>query len=252
MKYFDIFEAYLICVCVCVCGILILDCEALEEYFKRLGEVVHGLGKAFWKSLGLEKCYIEKEFNLESGFDLSIITLYPPNFQSKGSVGLPSHPDPGVLCLLCKTLTVVSKYNPIKRNCWVNVTIPPNTIFIQIGDQLEVINLYVLYIYNTCMYVLYRLITWLNVLVLLKILSNGKFKSHVHRVMVEKNKVKWISVGTLRGPSLDTFVKPATEFVDDSHPPAYLGMTYKRSLEANGDAIDVQSCIQQPHLSPAA
>lgn len=40
--------------------------------------------------------------------------------------------------------------------------------------------------------------------------------------------------------------KPAPEFVDDSHPPAYRGATYKQSLEANGGTeIDVQSSIDQ-------
>ena len=60
------------------------------------------------------------------------------------------------------------------------------------------------------------------------------------------NKVKRISVATLHGPSLDAYVKPAPEFVDDSHPPAYRGATYKQSLEAHGgDEIDVQSSLEQ-------
>lgn len=59
-----------------------------------------------------------------------------------------------------------------------------------------------------------------------------------------------LSVATLHGPSLDTFVSPAVEFVDESHPPAYRGMTYKQSLEADGaDEIDVQSSLQQLRLA---
>ncbi|KAH7519721.1 hypothetical protein FEM48_Zijuj08G0067400 [Ziziphus jujuba var. spinosa] len=159
--------------------------EAMEEYFKRLREVVHGLAKALSKTLGLEEGYIEKAFNLESGFDVSAMNLYPPNFRSKGSVGVPDHTDPGLfVSLICD------------------------------------------------------------------ILSNGKYKSHVHRVVLEKNKVKRISVATLHGPSLDTFVSPAIEFVDKSHRPAYRGMTYKQSLEANGgDEIDVQSNIEHLRLA---
>lgn len=66
---------------------------------------------------------------------------------------------------------------------------------------------------------------------------------------MDNNKVKRISVATLHGPSLDAFVSPAPEFVDDSHPPAYRGMTYKQSLQANGsDEIDVQSSIEQIRL----
>ncbi|XP_048334694.1 2-oxoglutarate-dependent dioxygenase 21, chloroplastic isoform X2 [Ziziphus jujuba] len=84
----------------------------------------------------------------------------------------------------------------------------------------------------------------------LKILSNGKNKSHVHRVVVEKNKARRLTVATLHGPSLDTFVSPAVEFLDDSHPPLYRGKTYKQSLEANGhDEIDVQFSLQQIRLA---
>ena len=65
-------------------------------------------------------------------------------------------------------------------------------------------------------------------------------------MIVDNNKVKRISVATLHGPSLDSFVSPAPEFVDESHPPMYRGMTYKQSLEANGgDEIDVQSSLEQ-------
>ncbi|XP_015888460.1 2-oxoglutarate-dependent dioxygenase 19 [Ziziphus jujuba] len=192
--------------------------EAMEEYFKRLREVVHGLAKALSKTLGLEEGYIEKAFNLESGFDVSAMNLYPPNFRSKGSVGVPDHTDPGLfVSLICDVnsgLQILSH-----KGNWINANIPRNTIFMQIGDHLE-------------------------------ILSNGKYKSHVHRVVLEKNKVKRISVATLHGPSLDTFVSPAIEFVDKSHRPAYRGMTYKQSLEANGgDEIDVQSNIEHLRLA---
>ena len=55
---------------------------------------------------------------------------------------------------------------------------------------------------------------------------------------------------TLHGPSLDKFISPGREFVDDDHPEAYHGMTYKGSLEANGqDQIDVQSSLGKPSLA---
>ncbi|CAI0623698.1 unnamed protein product [Linum tenue] len=90
---------------------------------------------------------------------------------------------------------------------WINVHIPPNAILIQLGDQLE---------------------------------------SHIHRVLVGKYKARRISIGTLHGPSIDKLVAPALEFVDDTHPLAYHGMTYSDALEANNRyEIEVQSCIEQ-------
>jgi hypothetical protein len=61
--------------------------------------------------------------------------------------------------------------------------------------------------------------------------------------------VQRISVVTLHGPSLDKFIVPAAEFVDDENPQNYIGMTYKESLEANGgNEIDVQSSLDQIKL----
>lgn len=80
-------------------------------------------------------------------------------------------------------------------------------------------------------------------------MTNGKYKSHIHRVFVNNNTVERISVVTLHGPSLDKIVSPAPEFVDEHHPKGYIGMTYKQSLHANGgDEIDVQSSLDQIRL----
>ncbi|PRQ24945.1 putative flavanone 3-dioxygenase [Rosa chinensis] len=188
--------------------------EAMEEYFKRLRIIVDGLGKAFSKAMGFEECYIEKAFKLDSGFDMSAMNLYPPNFRSKGSIGVPNHTDPGFFVSLIQDVNSGLQILSHKGD-WINVNMPPNAIFINLGDHLE-------------------------------ILTNGKYKSHVHRVVVDNNKVKRISVATLHGPSLDSFVSPAPEFVDESHQPIYRGMTYKQSLEVNGgDEIDVQSSLEQ-------
>ncbi|CAI0544590.1 unnamed protein product [Linum tenue] len=96
---------------------------------------------------------------------------------------------------------------------WINVHIPPHAILIQLGDQLE---------------------------------------SHIHRVLVGSYKTRRISIGTLHGPSINKFVAPTSEFVDDTHPPAYRGITYSEALEANDRyEIEVQSCIEQLRILPA-
>ncbi|XP_030485227.1 2-oxoglutarate-dependent dioxygenase 19-like [Cannabis sativa] len=189
--------------------------ETMEDYYRRMREVVHGLGKAISKTLGMEESFIEKAFKLESGFDVSAMNLYPPNFKSKGSIGVPDHTDPGFFVSLIQDinggLQILSH-----QGKWIDVNyMPSNAILINTGDHLE-------------------------------ILSNGKYKSHVHRVVVDNNNVKRVSVATLHGPSLDAFVKPMPEFLDDALPPNYDGTTYKHYLEANGQhLIDVQSNIQQ-------
>ncbi|TYI38786.1 hypothetical protein ES332_A02G053000v1 [Gossypium tomentosum] len=140
--------------------------------------------------------------------------LYPPSLQSKGSIGLAEHTDPGFFVSLIQDVNGGLQMLSHKGN-WITVNIPRNSIFISIGDHLE-------------------------------ILTNGNYKSHIHQVILDNNEVKRISMATLHGPSLDTFVAPALGFIDESHPPTYRGMTYKESLELNGfDEIDVQSSLIQ-------
>ncbi|XP_054788323.1 2-oxoglutarate-dependent dioxygenase 19-like [Prosopis cineraria] len=194
--------------------------EVLGEYHKEMRNIVEGLARAMSKALGFEENYIEKAFNLESGFDVSALNLYPPNHASKGHVGIGDHTDPGFIITLMQDvdggLQILSH-----NGKWLNAYIPYHAILIQLGDHLE-------------------------------ILTNGKYKSHVHRVIVGNNKVQRFTVATLHGPSLDKFVAPAPEFVDEDHPRAYVGMTYKQSLEAKGhDEIDVQSSLDKIRLLDA-
>ncbi|KAA3485348.1 1-aminocyclopropane-1-carboxylate oxidase 1-like [Gossypium australe] len=188
--------------------------DAIGKYLKGMHEVEQGLAKAISTTLGYEETYIEKEFKLEAGFDVATLNLYPPSLQSKGSTGLAEHTDPGFFVSLIQYVNGGLQVLSHKGN-WITVNIPRNTIFVGIGDHFE-------------------------------ILTNGKYKSHIHQVILDNNEVKRISMAILHGPSLDTFVAPAPGFIDDSHPPSYRGMTYKESLELNGfDEIDVQSSLIQ-------
>ncbi|XP_028781576.1 flavanone 3-dioxygenase 3-like [Neltuma alba] len=192
----------------------------LNEYHKEMRNIVVGLARAMSRTLGFEENYIEKAFNLESGFDVSAMNLYPPNHASKSHFGVVDHIDPGFIITLVQDvnggLQILSH-----NGKWINVCIPHHAILIQLGDHLE-------------------------------ILTNGKYKSHVHRVAVGNNKVQRFTVVTLHGPSIDKFVAPAREFVDEDHPQAYLGMTYKQSLEAKGhNEIDVKSSLDKIRLPNA-
>ncbi|WCJ43462.1 2-oxoglutarate (2OG) and Fe(II)-dependent oxygenase superfamily protein [Euphorbia peplus] len=191
--------------------------EVLEEYFKGLYDVKIGLGRAISKILGLEENYMEKMFKLETGFDVGAMNMYPPNHNSTSSIGFPPHTDPGFIISLIQDVS--GGLQILSHNAkLINIYIPQNAFLIQLGDQLEV-------------------------------LTNGKYKSHIHHVVVENNKVRRISLATLHGPALETFVAPAEEFTDRIHPPAYRGMTYKDSLEANGHfLVQVQSCLDQVRL----
>lgn len=112
--------------------------KSLEEYCKEMRKIVVGLARAVSKTLGFEEDFIEKAFNLESGFDVMAMNLYPPNAKSKGVVGLSEHTDPGFVITLVQDinggLQILSH-----QGKWINSYIPHRAILIQLGDHLEVL-----------------------------------------------------------------------------------------------------------------
>nr|QGP73765.1 Flavonol synthase/flavanone 3-hydroxylase [Sedum alfredii] len=66
----------------------------------------------------------------------------------------------------------------------------------------------------------------------LEIMSNGRYKSNVHRVVVN-NEATRVSIALAHGPSLETVVQPADELVDDANGDSvmYKAMKYKDYLQ---------------------
>lgn len=78
-----------------------------------------------------------------------------------------------------------------------------------------------------------------------QILTNGKYKSVMHRAVVNKKAAR-ISIGTAHGPSLDTIVNPAPELISEAHPPAYRAIKYKDYLLLQqSNPLDRKSCLDR-------
>lgn len=110
--------------------------EALEDYYQRDREVIINLAKAVSKTLGFEENYLEKEFELETGADVSAMNVYPPGFKPNTQIGLPAHYDPGYLVSLVQNVNGGLQLNYKQK--WINVDMPSNALFINIGDHVEV------------------------------------------------------------------------------------------------------------------
>lgn len=172
--------------------------EPSLEYCKRIRGVARELLKAISESLGLEPCYIEKAMNFEKGLQLFVANFYPPCPEPELAMGLPPHSDHGLLSLV--TQNGIGGFQLQHNGMWVNVNAVPNSLLVNLSDQIE-------------------------------ILSNGKYKSILHRAVVHKNATR-ISLVIANGPSLDTVVSPAPELVKNgSDQPAYIGMTYREYFE---------------------
>ncbi|MBA0754541.1 hypothetical protein Gogos_021778 [Gossypium gossypioides] len=157
-------------------------------------EIVRGISE----SLGLEDKYIEKASSLENCLQIMVANLYPPCPQPELAMGLAAHTDHGLLTLLIQNDTVGLQV--LHKDKWVNIHPIPNSFLVNIGDHIE-------------------------------ILSNGKYKSVLHRAVVNGRDVR-ISIALAHGPAADVAVNPAPMLLEDGQNPlAYPAIKYKEYVE---------------------
>lgn len=78
-----------------------------------------------------------------------------------------------------------------------------------------------------------------------QILTNGKYKSVMHRAVVNKKAAR-ISIGAAHGPALDTIVDPAPDLLTQSHPPAYRAIKYEDYLLLQQtNPLDKKTCLDR-------
>ncbi|GKV35437.1 hypothetical protein SLEP1_g43700 [Rubroshorea leprosula] len=187
------------------------------EYCKIIHQVARELLKGISESLGLEALYIDKAMNLDLGFQILIANLYPACPVPELAMGIPPHSDHGLLTILIQN--GVDGLQLLHKGKWVNVKAVPNSFLVNTADHIE-------------------------------ILSNGKYKSVMHRAVVN-SEVARISLAVANGPSLDTVVRPAEELVDDGdNQPAYVGMKYREYLQLQqSNQLDGKSCLDRVMVS---
>ncbi|KAI3900225.1 hypothetical protein MKW92_004127 [Papaver armeniacum] len=144
--------------------------EVLSEYSKKSRVISKELLKAIMEGLGLDENDNEKSLELISGVQKFSANLYPRCPEPEHAIGLPQHADHGLLTLLMQN--DVGGLQIKNNEKWVAVNTIPNSIMVNIGDHME-------------------------------ILSNGKYKSVVHRAVVN-NKQTRISMVMTNGPPMRT------------------------------------------------
>ncbi|XP_061362139.1 2-oxoglutarate-dependent dioxygenase 19-like [Gastrolobium bilobum] len=186
--------------------------ETLEEYITKTRELIGELLKGISRSLGLEENFIHKRLNVESGSQLLVINFYPPCPDPELVMGLPAHTDHGLLTLLMQN--ELSGLQIQHNGKWIPVHPLPNSFLINTGDHME-------------------------------ILTNGKYKSVIHRAVVNQKATR-ISVGTAYGPPLDNIVSPALELVQEDNPLAYRAIKYSDYLQLQqSHELDKNSCLDR-------
>ncbi|KAK3028350.1 hypothetical protein RJ639_039808 [Escallonia herrerae] len=117
--------------------------ELSLEYCEKTRKVARELLRGITKSLGLEESDMDSALNLDSGFQLFAINLYPPCPQPELAIGLPPHTDRGLVTLLLQN-GVKGLQNGVKglevqhNGKWVTIDALPNSFMVNTSDHLEV------------------------------------------------------------------------------------------------------------------
>lgn len=154
----------------------------MDEYIDQLIKLAEQLSELMCENLGLEKNHIKKAFSGSKGPSVGTkVAKYPHCPHPELVRGLREHTDAGGIILLLQD-DEVPGLEFLKDGEWVRI--PPsenNRIFVNTGDQIEV-------------------------------LSNGIYKSVLHRVMANREGSR-LSVATFYNPASDATISPAPKLL---------------------------------------
>ncbi|KAA8524750.1 hypothetical protein F0562_011173 [Nyssa sinensis] len=202
--------------------------KVMKEFAERLEKLAENLLDLLCENLGLEKGYLKKAFYGSKGPNFGTkVSNYPPCPKPELIKGLRAHTDAGGIILLFQD-DKVSGLQLLKDNQWIDVPPMRHSIVINLGDQLEVI-------------------------------TNGKYKSVLHRVITQTDGTR-MSIASFYNPGDDAIIHPAPalvekeaeqypKFVFDDYMKLYAGLKFQakeprfeamKAMEANvnlGDPI---------------
>ncbi|XP_021900428.1 flavonol synthase/flavanone 3-hydroxylase [Carica papaya] len=167
--------------------------EVNEEYAKYMREVAERLFKSLSLGLGLEADVLK---NAVGGDDLEYllkINYYPPCPRPDLVLGVAPHTDLSSLTILVPN--EVPGLQVFKDDVWIDAKYIPHALIIHLGDQIQ-------------------------------ILSNGKYKSVLHRTTVSKEKAR-MSWPVFLEPPPELVVGPLPQLIDEHNPPKYTPRKFK-------------------------
>ncbi|XP_068641115.1 flavonol synthase/flavanone 3-hydroxylase-like [Aristolochia californica] len=167
--------------------------EANEEYAQYMRGVVEKVLNSLSLGLGLEGGVLKGAVGGEDMEYLLKINYYPPCPRPDLALGVVAHTDMSAVTMLVPN--DVPGLQVFKDDHWFDAKYVPNAIIVHIGDQIE-------------------------------ILSNGRYKSVLHRTTVNKEKTR-MSWPVFCSPPPEMVIGPLPEFVSDENPAKYKTKKYK-------------------------
>jgi len=182
--------------------------EVASKYCMEVRALTLRLLDALSESLGLEPDFLNKALG-KHGQHMAI-NYYPRCPNPDLTYGLPSHTDSNALTVLLQDQA--SGLQVFKNGSWIAVKPIPNSYVVNIGDQLQV-------------------------------LSNGIYKSTIHRAIVNSS-VSRISIPTFYCPSPDAVIEPASSLINHDNPIRYRKFTYEEYYKKFwSKSLDGKTCL---------
>ncbi|KAK8629546.1 hypothetical protein V6N13_078382 [Hibiscus sabdariffa] len=154
----------------------------MKEFAVELEKLAEKLLELLCDNLGLEQGYLKNVFNGSKGPTFGTkVSNYPPCPKPDLIKGLRAHTDAGGIILLFQD-DKVSGLQLLKDGNWIDVPPMKHSIVVNLGDQLEVI-------------------------------TNGKYKSVMHRVIAQTDGTR-MSIASFYNPGSDAVIYPAPVLVD--------------------------------------
>ncbi|KAF5940622.1 hypothetical protein HYC85_021789 [Camellia sinensis] len=134
---------------------------------------------------------------LKDGSQLMVVNCYPPCPEPHLTLGMPPHSDYGFLTLLLQD--EVPGLQIQFQQKWLTIEPIPNSFVVNVGDHLE-------------------------------IFSNGRYKSVLHRAIVNPTKSR-ISVASLHSVPLKTILRPSPKLITKANPRRYMDTDFATFLK---------------------
>ncbi|KAL3326544.1 hypothetical protein AABB24_037288 [Solanum stoloniferum] len=161
--------------------------EVLEEYIKNMKLLSESLLKAMAASLNLEEnCFLDQCG--ERGDMIARFNFYPPCPTPEVVLGVKPHADASAITILLQDKEVEG-LQVLKDDQWFRVPIIPYGLLVNVGDQVE-------------------------------IMSNGIFKSPVHRVVTNAERER-NTLAVFIMPDVTVGIGPVEKLINEERPRAY-------------------------------
>ncbi|CAA3031494.1 SRG1-like [Olea europaea subsp. europaea] len=161
--------------------------QILLDLTAKLENVNEFVSKAMAKSLGLEEDCFSKQYG-ENPIGLARFNFYPPCPTPDLVLAAKAHGDASAMTYLLQDKEVEG-LQALKDDKWYKVRIVPEAIVVNVGDQIE-------------------------------IMTNGIFKSPIHRVTTNRERER-MTIAVFFAPDVTSEVKPAEGLFNEKNPKLY-------------------------------